>query len=204
MLAVIFLLIAQTASPGALVGRWDADGRSRGGLGQWLQLADDGTFTHTMGAMVDSTWRLEGQTLTITMEEKPGVLTSQAMEISLEKNTLRRMVNGRRVTMERAGGTAGETGLTGTWKYPYMDMAGATAYEQFLPDGRLLFRLPMVTRKGRYTVQGDTNSLAVGGSTTTRGKWRLAGDILELQLAATDAEPIQRFRREAAVPVIAK
>jgi hypothetical protein len=57
MLTLVLLLIAQTASPGALVGRWDAATQSGGGLGQWFEFAADGTFTRTMGAMVDTTWR---------------------------------------------------------------------------------------------------------------------------------------------------
>ena len=55
------LLLAQAVSPSPLVGRWDAETRSNGGLGIWFELGDQGACSQTVGVMLDGTWRMDGR-----------------------------------------------------------------------------------------------------------------------------------------------
>ena len=64
---LLITLFAQAVATSPPAGRWDSDARSRGGLGSWRELAKDGTCTQTTGAMVDGTWKLDGEQLAITM-----------------------------------------------------------------------------------------------------------------------------------------
>jgi hypothetical protein len=54
-----------------LVGRWDADARSRGGLGAWMTPAADYTCMQTTAAMADGTWQLAGDRLVRKVPEGP-------------------------------------------------------------------------------------------------------------------------------------
>ena len=70
MLVIAVLLswslpLAQAVAPSPLVGRWDAETRSNGGLGIWFELGDQGACSQTVGVMLDGTWSLEGQWVTL-------------------------------------------------------------------------------------------------------------------------------------------
>jgi hypothetical protein len=54
---IVVTVLLQEAPNEPLVGRWDAEVRSRGGLGTWMTLSADHTCSQTTGAMVDGTWQ---------------------------------------------------------------------------------------------------------------------------------------------------
>ena len=185
------LLVAQPAGQSPLVGRWDAETRSNGGLGIWFELADQGACQQTVGAMVDGTWSLEGEGLTLSIPNPSGPPLVQHASVSFEGPTLTQAFEGQPKRLMRWGPAPAAPSIVGVWTYPHP--AGGTAYEEYTPDGRMLFRLPLKTTSCRWTVDADRLALTVG-SESTKSRWRIAGETLTME-AETGS---RNFRRERA------
>src|SRR5467141_335336 len=72
----------------SLTGRWTADSRSKGGLGTTLTFAADGSVASILGAIVDFTYRVDGQTLTQTFRDDTSgsnTVMHQAFELEGDK-----------------------------------------------------------------------------------------------------------------------
>ncbi len=54
---------AQQSSPAGIVGRWFSLERSKGGTGEVCEFRADGTVDYSMGAVVDTLWRIENNQL---------------------------------------------------------------------------------------------------------------------------------------------
>jgi hypothetical protein len=186
-----WLLVAQPAVQTSLVGRWDAETRSNGGLGIWFELADQGACQQTVGAMVDATWSLEGEGLTVTIPNPAGPPIVQRASVSFEGPTLTQVFEGVPKHMMRQGPSPATPSIVGVWRYPHP--TGGTAYEEYTQDGRMLFRLPIKTTSCRWTVDAGRLVLAVGNQSTT-SRWRIAGEKLTME-AETGS---RTFRREQA------
>lgn len=185
------LMVAQPAAQSPLVGRWDAETRSNGGLGIWFELADQGACQQTVGAMVDATWTLEGEGLTVTIPTPSGPPIVQHASVSFEGPMLMQVFEGQPKRLMRWGPAPATPSLVGVWSYPHP--TGGTAYEEYTQNGRMLFRLPIKTTSCRWTVDADRLALTVGNQ-STKSRWRIAGDRLTME---ADAES-RTFRREQA------
>jgi hypothetical protein len=193
------LLALQVHNPGldSLVARWDSETRSRGGIGAWLELAASGTCTQTTGAMIDGTWILEGDRLTLDITEKDGKRHSQSVTVAIAGARQTQVAAGQSRQLARVGITeSGDQPLVGIWSYPHY--AGGTAYEQYGNDGRYLFRLPIRTTQCRWTVNGNQLQI-VGGSQKRAFRWSLEGDRLVLENGAER----NSFRRERIKVILA-
>jgi hypothetical protein len=190
------LLAAQPAGQSPLVGRWDAEARSGGGLGIWFELADQGACQQTVGAMVDATWSLEGEGLTVSIPNPAGQPVVQHASVSFQGPTLTEVFEGLPKHMTRWGPSPAAPSIVGVWSYPHP--AGGTAYEEYTEDGRMLFRLPIKTTSCRWTVDADRLALTVGKE-STKSRWRIAGDTLTME-AETGARTFRRERAGAIPP----
>ena len=190
------LLLAQAVAPSPLVGRWDAETRSSGGLGIWFELADQGACQQTVGAMVDATWSLDGEGLTVTIPVPSGPPIVQHGSVSFEGPLLTQAFEGQPKRMLREGPTPATPSIVGVWSYPHP--AGGTAYEEYTQDGRMLFRLPIKTTNCRWTVEADRLALTVGNE-STKSRWRIAGETLTLE-AETGSSTFRRERTGAIPP----
>jgi hypothetical protein len=176
MMIVLFawlLVFAQTAAPAGLVGRWDAETRSRGGLGTWIELADRGVCSRTIGAMVDGTWKLEGDQLTVSIPipDGPPVVRRGTSSINGTKQT--QVFEGQANQLTRRGAAPDSgSGIVGIWSYPHP--TGPTAYEEYTIDGRMLFRLPMTSERCRWSSETDRLTLGVGSDANV-SQWHIAG-----------------------------
>jgi hypothetical protein len=193
MMRLAHLLLAlQLHNPGleSLVARWDSETRSRGGLGTWIELAANGTCAQTTGAMIDGTWTLEGDRLTLDMKETDGRRHSQSVTVKMTGEHQTQVVSGQSRQLVRVGvAESGATPLIGIWSYPHY--AGGQAYEEYRNDGRYLFRLPIRTTPCRWTVNGN-QLLIVEGSRKRELRWSLEGDRLVLESGVER----NSFRRE--------
>jgi hypothetical protein len=188
---------AQDAAP-ALVGRWDAVTRSAGGIGQIIELRADGSMTHWFAAMVEFTYVIQGSLLTTSYRPATGGSVEQTTtEIRFEGDLLiqKSTQSGTetRMTRKRAGGPQ-DAPIVGVWSYAHE--AGGTAFMMYTADGRLIFRLPMRTDRGRWSVSGD--QLTLGSmAATTRLTYRVQRDELALtddqgkQMSYTRAELVE-------------
>jgi hypothetical protein len=185
------LLVAQPAGQSPLVGRWDAEARSSGGLGIWFELADQGACQQTVGAMVDATWSLEGEGLTVSIPNPSGPPVVQHASVSFQGPTQTQVFEGLPKQMTRWGPSPGAPSIVGVWTYQHP--AGGTAYEEYTQDGRMLFRLPIKTTSCRWTLDADRLVLTVGNQ-STKSRWRITGEKLTME---ADTES-RTFRREQA------
>ena len=198
MLVKVFLIlpmllpfVAQTGAALSLIGRWDVVTRSRGGIGAWLTLSAGGSCSQTTGAMVDGTWQLTGDRLTRSVVATPeGKVETETLAMAIQDDTLRLGPETGRPSMTRVGQpTSGAPAIVGVWKWAHP--AGGTAFEDYQPDGRYLFRLPIKTDPCRWTVDGEQLRLTTPGETRTF-LWRVTGNSLTLE---HDGKP-DAFRRE--------
>jgi hypothetical protein len=193
-LLIVLPLLAQTGPAPALTGRWDVVTRSRGGIGAWLTFAADGSCTQTTGAMVDGTWQLTGDRLTRSVVATPeGKVETETFTVAIQGTALRLGPGTDRPAMTRVGQpTSGAPPLPGVWTWPHL--AGGTAFEDYQPDGRYLFRLPIKTDPCQWAADGGELRLTTRGEMRTF-QWRLAGnDLTLIHDGKADA-----FRREQTV-----
>ena len=190
-LLIVLSLLAQTATVPSLAGRLDVVVRSRGGIGAWLTLFAGGSCTQTTGAMVDGTWQLTGDQLTRSVVATPeGTVATESFTMAIQGNSLRLGSGTDRPAMTRVGQpTSGAPPILGLWTWAHP--AGGTAFEDYLPDGRYLFRLPIKSDPCQWAVDGGALRLTTRGE-TRNFQWRLAGTVLTL---AHDGKS-DAFRRE--------
>src|SRR5262249_30870493 len=138
---------------------------------------------------IDGTWKLEGDTLTVTTGPDNARFV-QATTIAIVGSVLSQSSDAVHTTRSRVSGPeSGEPPLVGVWTYPHP--AGGTAFDEYTADGRFLFRLPAETMRCRWTVDGDRFTLNEGGDVQTLS-WHLDGDRLTLGRGAQE----ESFRRE--------
>jgi hypothetical protein len=185
------LLLAQAVAPSPLVGRWDAETRSDGALGIWFELGDQGACSQTVGVMLDGTWSLEGERLTMSVPVPSGPPAVQHGSVSFEGPMLTQAFEGNPKPMMRLGPSPATPSIVGVWTYPYP--TGGTAYEEYTQDGRMLFRLPIKTTTCRWTVDADRLVLTLGNESTT-SRWRIGDDRLTMDVNGQS----RAYRRERA------
>jgi hypothetical protein len=187
----LLLLSLKSAASSPLVGRWDAETRSRGGLGAWLELSPDGSCTESFGAMLDGSWRLSGENLTIETLDADGKPHARSAAATVNDNVQTQTANLVTRRLTRVGQRdSGTPWLVGVWSYPHP--AGGVAYEQYSSDGRYLFRLPLSAKPCTWTATGSRLQIVVDKKARTL-EWRLAADRLQLEGSSQAS-----FRREEA------
>jgi hypothetical protein len=180
VLVLAAALVSAASNPTDLVGLWESTTTSRGGIGHTFEFRSDGTFVEATTVIVDGYYRLVGNRL--VNGEQPvglGADVSKAARIKFDGDVLEETgPDGSVVRKERMGTGTESSPLVGAWRYRhYTDVV---AFERYTADGRMFFRLPMVSSVGRYSLKGN-ELLIVGASqrdatmTTT-----LHGDTLSL------------------------
>ena len=146
----LLVMLSQSLSSEQLVGRWDAEQRSRGGLGTILTLSEGGKCTTTIAAMVDGRWTLAAGQLTIVNTDSSKSVTP----VTITGDTMTQLIEGERRVLKRVSPPGrGTEAIEGVWSWPYPP--DSTAYEYYEPDGRYLFRLPMRTDPCSWAASGS-------------------------------------------------
>ena len=169
-----------------VTGLWLAESRSRGGLGGWFEFRADGTVRAGLGALVESTYRLQGTSLSLTPKGQTDGLPPMQMRIDGDtavrqqpppaaappRDTLppdqRAMLDrlSQPLTMTRVGKPmAGAPLIVGTWRYTHP--TGATAYERFTSGGEMVLLVEMQASEGTYAVRPDRVDVAFPTSSQT-------------------------------------
>jgi hypothetical protein len=177
-----------------VVGFWESIERSRGGLGNTLDLRADGSVSTGICAMVEMRYALEGDRLTLRADgEAAGMLPALRVEFvgdDAEEVVVRpwdppadgdaaqapQEQRRRRLTPRVQGVPA----IVGDWSGVHQ--AGGTAYERYTADGRLSLRVPMPAPDHglRYSVIGDRLHTDGAGAAPSSAVFRLTGDVLEI------------------------
>lgn len=145
-----------------LVGMWESQSVSQGGIGQALELRENGMFVQSTTVMVNSRYETSGDHLTVRTES-PGPGETMEFTFHVTGNRLiETMPGGPPMPRERVGkAEAGEGSIVGVWSSG--DPTGMVGYEKYTPDGRMLFRLTMQTSTGCYRIEGDRLRLSGTG-----------------------------------------
>jgi hypothetical protein len=138
-----------------LAGFWESRQTSKGGIGHTLELRPDGTYVEAATVMVSSSYQLSGDRL--ILEEVPET------RIKIQGDTLTQTgQDGSTLRKERVGKAGeGSPAIVGVWRYRHY--TGATAFEKYTEDGRLLLRIPLAGSTGCYTVTGGRLSMTSPG-----------------------------------------
>ena len=188
--------------PAALIGFWESEATSRGGLGTALRINADGTCGSTVTVKTAFTYAFEHGTLTFAAGADG--TPPATLAVTLTGDTL--------VATPSAGGPATKTRvgaqadpgrpIVGVWRYAHP--TGAIAWERYLPDGTMEFRMPASERPARCTVSGDRLAITSPGMTTDaryelkNGKLLLFGAAGEARVFAPVAGGRWYGRAEAA------
>jgi len=115
-----------------------------------------------MIAMVDMRFRVSAEHISILADSVTSDQSAEAIPFEVSARTLvmhRGDKKQRRVKMTRVGPPPDPTNLLlGVWRYRHH--TGGVAFEKYLPDGRLLFRVPFPAKTGCFTVQASDVSLS--------------------------------------------
>lgn len=137
-----------------LIGLWESRDVSKGGLGQALELRENGLFVQSTIVMIGARYEVSGDRLTLRMES-PEPSPPMESTFRLKGDRMIETVKGiPEKSKERVGkAAAGQPPIVGVWRSK--DPLGMVGYEKYTPDGRMLFRLTMATTTGCYRIEGD-------------------------------------------------
>jgi hypothetical protein len=166
----------------SVIGFWESENTSRGGIGQSIELKVSGELLSSATILVDQVYRAADGKLFIAESAKALSGANDGAAFKVIKDFLVQSDGeGGEIRKERLGGQGeGPSPLVGAWKYRHY--TGAIAFERYMEDGRFLFRLPMTSQPGCYGATGDSLSLDTGGRTSTM-QYTLAGATLTLRSA---------------------
>lgn len=180
-----------TPPPAPLIGFWESDVTSRGGIGTALFVHGDGSCDFTVTIKVEFKYTYDGATgkLVFAADAQGTPETTLDTTLSVDAFVVKPPV-GTAITKTRVGTAQDpERPIVGVWRYPHA--SGGTAWERYLADGTMQFRLPTSERPSTCTVTGDRLAI-VSPQMKTDARYEVTG--AELRLFGTAGEP-RLFRR---------
>ena len=175
-LAAFLQAASPAAPPAAILGQWESAVRNKGGIGNILEFLPDGRVTQISAAMGDTTYEVHGEWLrTFYTDEATGQVRESEVILEFE--------GGDRFAEKGADGEAqgysdrigravpGASPIVGEWCSLFLDML--TNYRQFTPDGKLFVRMPIVTLRGTWKVEGGELTVEIFGQPPGRYPYRI-------------------------------
>ena len=147
-----------TAQDESIVGKWESVARNQGGLGLTFEFHPDGSIGITPGAMVDFTYRLDGDRLVMSfIEPGTGEVSEHAVAVRFKGDSMTQAdpESGEKVRYSRLGeAEADAPPIVGAWSFKHY--TGGKALQVYTADGHGHLRVPLRTDRGTYTLAGDT------------------------------------------------
>jgi len=140
----------------SLIGFWESEATSQGGIGHALELKADGELLTSFIVMVNQVYRASSGSLYLADNAKALAETTDGTRFTITQNVfVQADSDGQELRKERLGVQPRvSTPLIGDWRYRHY--TGAIAYERYTDDGRFLFRLPMRSWQGCYRAAGGS------------------------------------------------
>ena len=183
-----------TAVIAKLVGDWESVKRSMGGLGVTFHFAADGSAAMSPGAMVDYTYTLTGNHLVMKMVNPSDASAApEVADVHIDGDTMlqKSTSGGPDIKLVRlTPAVPGAPAIAGKWgrdpaakvetedDAPQLQSARETMARnytnEYTADGKMRMRIPFITRKGTYKVDGDLLRLRYsdGGVTAVRYEFK--------------------------------
>jgi hypothetical protein len=182
LLALLLAATLQSAAPAsapppaALLGQWESAVRNKGGIGNILEFLPDGRVTQISAAMGDTTYEVHGEWLrTFYTDEESGQVRESELLLEFEGGDrfAEKGADGEAQGYSDRIGTADRRAspIVGQWCSLFLDML--TNYRQFTPDGKLFVRMPIVTLRGTYQVDGGDLTVMMFGQPPGRYPYRI-------------------------------
>jgi hypothetical protein len=194
-LLILVLLVSAmgciSPSDTSLIGFWESEATSQGGIGHTLELKADGELVTSFTVMVNGVYHATAGSLFFAENAKALAETTDGAPFTITQNLfVQRDSDGQEIRKERLGvqPRAG-TPMVGDWRYRHY--SGAIAYERYTDDGRLLFRLPMGSWRGCYRAAGGSFSMNTPKVNSTM-HYTLASGRLILREGAGKSSAYQR------------
>src|SRR5262245_65070652 len=175
----------------SLIGFWESEATSQGGIGHTLELKADGEVVTSFAVMVDGVYRTTAGSLFFADNAKALAEATNGASFTITQNLfVQKGSDGQEIRKERLGvQPRASTPLVGDWRYRHY--TGAIAYERYTDDGRFLFRLPMGSEQGCYRAASGSltmNTPLVDGTM----QYPLAGGRLTLRESAGKSSAYRR------------
>ena len=168
-----------------ITGEWLSKGRSKGGLGTTIIFTNDGKVTTTMGALVDFTYKIEGDKLFLsgTNGEK------LSYQFKQEKNTLelKDLSCGEIQKMTKVE-SCSPSSIIGKWAYKHY--SGAPAEMEFTKNGNCYLSVPMDKVDGKYTISDGILVIKLAGKPESKWTYSIDKDTLTITELGTDEKKI--------------
>ena len=185
--ALFALLQAAPAAPpppAAILGQWESAVRNKGGVGNILEFHPDGRVTQISAAMGDTTYEVAGEWLrTFYTDETTGEVRESELKLEFEGSDrfVEKGEDGTEQNWSERIGPSPRTGspIVGEWCSIFMELL--TQYRQFTPDGKLFIRMPAVTLRGTYTVEGDQLTVHIFGQPAGKYPFRIEDGQLKIK-----------------------
>jgi len=181
LLAIVPLFAADDASA-KLLGRWRSLETSKGGIGAMFEFRKDGVVDYSPGAVVEMTYRIEGDQLVLPPAIINGPEQKQTMEWS-GKDKLRLKSGGDLwLELTRQGPTPDvKIPILGEWA-SLREISGKAMPVRYLfyPAGKGLLLIPFLKQSGSYSIQGDSIRLELPGRGRVEGKFKVEDSVLTI------------------------
>jgi hypothetical protein len=167
---------AQQRSSVSIVGRWRPLEASKSGMGVVLEFRSDGTFDSSLGVVLETQWRIDGNQLMLLSDTEGGAERKVNLKW-LGDNKLSLEGDGGVLELARIGDRpdAGNP-IIGEWTgHREIDGRNLEVRYLFYLGGKLLLLMPGVTQHGSYTITGSALQLK-----------RMSGAKSKLRIVLTD------------------
>lgn len=180
MLLAAVLNCSAPSNP-SIVGFWETERTSKGGIGHTVEFGKDGAYLEAVSVIVDQKYLYKNGKLSIFDLQDGAANNENTSEIALEKMSFTiKGPDGSTFRKERADVPAfDKPSIVGVWRYRHY--TGAIAYERYAPTGQFQFRLPMSSSAGCYQLEGDQLVLIKNDKEKVSAKYLLHDSKLELE-----------------------
>lgn len=179
-----------------LLGLWESEQVSKGGIGHTLEFKSDGSYIESITVIVDMRYRFDaGKLFVFEKQSSPDTRKDSGAEVVFEgKDHVVKGADGSTVRKERLGNKQPKSPsvIVGAWRYRHY--SGGIAFERYTPDGLVQFRLPMTSSTGCYSIEKDQINI-IQQNNKTAIPFKLSDGHLALENAN---KPASLYHREHA------
>jgi len=183
---VVAIFTAVSMAQDSFLGEWLFVQRSRGGLGSTKSYSREGTVTVTYGALVDFTYKVAGNKLTLSFPSEADVVQNSQIE---GNKLILTDPSGRKQELTRLSGNP-ESGIVGQWMGDHY--TGQKQILHFTNAGNLYLSVPMVSTNGSYEINGDLLTESFESKGKKEWKWAIKDNLLALTDSAGRTETYVR------------
>jgi len=158
----------------SILGEWISVQRTKGGLGSAKTYNREGIVNGTFGALVDFTYKITGNKLTLSFPDAADIV--QNFQIHDSKLTLTDG-SGNKQELTRISDDA-KAGIIGKWIGDHY--TGQKQILHFTASENCYLAVPMVSAKGSYQIKGDTLTESFEGKGKQDWKWSIKDNVLTL------------------------